>query len=331
MTLAVTMGDPAGIGGELTLQAWRARRDAGLPTFAAFDDPRRLHDLARVLGWSVPLAEIDCLEEAARVFSGALPVLPVALAEPAEAGSPNPANAAVVLASIDCAVAMAIAGKAAGVVTQPIHKATLYGTGFAFPGHTEYLAHLTGATEPSIMMLVGGGLRVVPITIHEPLKDAIARLSPEMIETAARRVADALVIDFDIPAPRLALAGLNPHAGEDGTLGREELEFIQPAARRLRAAGLRVTGPHAPDTMFHAMARAGYDAALCLYHDQALIPLKTLAFGEGVNITLGLSIVRTSPDHGTAFDIASKGIANPTSFFHALRLAAEMARRRHNT
>ncbi len=326
--LAVTMGDPAGIGGELTLAAWRQRANLDIPPFVAVDDPVRLRHLADVLGWAVPLRTVETPASAADCFADALPVLPVSLAHPAEAGRADPRNAPAVIASIDRAVELASTGLVAAVVTQPIHKATLYGSGFGFPGHTEYLAHLTQAAEPSIMMLAGGGLRVVPITVHEPLAAAIARLDAAMIETMARRVAVALQQDFGIASPRLALAGLNPHAGEDGALGGEEVRFIRPVADRLRAEGLRLSGPHAPDSMFHAAARAGYDAALCLYHDQALIPLKTLAFDEGVNITLGLSIVRTSPDHGTAFDIAGKGVANPASFIAALREARTIADRR---
>ena len=273
----------------------------------------------------MPLRCVDGLAEATTVFADALPVLPIALPGDVTPGQPNVANAPAVVASIDRAVALALSGAADGLVTQPVHKATLYGSGFAFPGHTEYLAHLSHAAEPSIMMLVGGGLRVVPLTIHEPLAEAIAHVDAATIETMAYRVTAALRQDFGIAHPRLALAGLNPHAGEDGALGDEEIRFIRPAADRLRAAGLAITGPHAPDSMFHAAARAQYDAALCLYHDQALIPLKTLAFDEGVNVTLGLSIVRTSPDHGTAFDIAGTGTANPASFIAALHLAHSIA------
>lgn len=325
MVLAVTMGDPAGIGGELTLAAWLRRDQIDVPAFVALDNPSRLASLAEKFGWTVPLRVVETAEEARDCFGDALPVLPVALATDAVPGQADPRNAPAVIASIDRAVAMAMDGQVEGLVTQPIHKATLYGSGFAFPGHTEYLAHLTKAAEPSIMMLAGAGLRVVPLTIHEALSSAIARLDGAMIETMAHRVAGALTQDFGIAAPRLALAGLNPHAGEDGALGDEEVRFIRPAAERLRAAGLNISGPHAPDSMFHAAARANYDAALCLYHDQALIPLKTLAFDEGVNITLGLSIVRTSPDHGTAFDIAGKGVANPASFIAALREAQMIA------
>jgi 4-hydroxythreonine-4-phosphate dehydrogenase len=326
--LAVTMGDPAGIGGELTLAAWRDRDSAGLQPFFAIDDPGRLSALAEVLGWQVPVQPISAPEEAVTYFSHALPVLPVDVPASVTLGEASPANAIAVIESIEIAVKYAMAGTVSGVVTQPVHKATLYGSGFKFPGHTEFLAHLTNAAEPSIMMLVGAGLRVVPLTIHEPLAKAIARLDGPMIETIARRVAQSLRQDFGITSPRIAIAGLNPHAGEDGTIGDEEVRFIGPAADTLRAEGMHILGPLAPDSMFHAAARAGYDAAICLYHDQGLIPLKTLAFDEGVNVTLGLPIVRTSPDHGTAFDIAGTGKASPTSFYAALRMADDIARRR---
>lgn len=326
--LAVTMGDPAGISGELTLAAWRDRNRMDLPPFVAIDNVERLAAVAAKLGWDLPVAAVSSVGEAAACFAGALPVLPLELPGEVILGQANPQNASAVTCSIERAVQLAMAGEVGGVVTQPVHKATLYGSGFAFPGHTEFLAHLTHATKPSIMMLAGAGLRVVPLTIHEPLAKAIARLNAEMIVETSLRVAEALRRDFGIASPRLALAGLNPHAGEDGAMGDEEIRFVRPAAEQLRALGVQVLGPLAPDSMFHAAARAQYDAAICLYHDQGLIPLKTLAFDEGVNITLGLSIVRTSPDHGTAFDIAGTGKASPASFFAALRMADEIARRR---
>ena len=326
--LAVTMGDPAGISGELTLAAWRDRSQKELPPFLAIDNAERLASVSRKLGWNMPVVEVSSVKEAAACFAGALPVLPLDLPGDVILGQANPRNASAITGSIERAVQLAMTGEVGGVVTQPVHKATLYGSGFAFPGHTEFLAHLTHAAKPSIMMLAGAGLRVVPLTIHEPLAKAIARLNAEMIVETSLRVAEALRRDFGIAAPRLALAGLNPHAGEDGAMGDEEIRYIRPAAEQLRALGVQVLGPLAPDSMFHAAARAQYDAAICLYHDQGLIPLKTLAFDEGVNITLGLSIVRTSPDHGTAFDIAGTGKASPASFFAALRMADEIARRR---
>lgn len=326
--LAVTMGDPAGISGELTLAAWRERIRAALPPFVAIDNPERLEAINRQLGWNVPLVPVTSVAEADACFAEALPVLTMDLPGTVILGQANPENANAVAHSIEKAVSLAMAGEVAGIVTQPVHKATLYGSGFSFPGHTEFLAHLTKAAKPSIMMLAGAGLRVVPLTIHEPLAQAIARLDAPMIVETSLRVAEALRRDFGIAKPRLALAGLNPHAGEDGAMGDEEIRYVRPAADQLRGMGLDVWGPLAPDSMFHAAARAKYDAAICLYHDQGLIPLKTLAFDEGVNITLGLSIVRTSPDHGTAFDIAGTGKASPASFFAALRMADEMARRR---
>jgi 4-hydroxythreonine-4-phosphate dehydrogenase len=322
------MGDPAGISGELTLAAWRERTSAALPPFLAIDNLERLEAVKQQLGWDVPLVAVASVAEAATCFAEALPVLTMPLPGTVTLGQANPENATAVARSIETAVSLAMTGEVAGIVTQPVHKATLYGSGFSFPGHTEFLAHLTKAAKPSIMMLAGAGLRVVPLTIHEPLAQAIARLDAPMIVETSLRVAEALRQDFGIAKPRLALAGLNPHAGEDGAMGDEEIRYIRPAADQLRGMGLDVWGPLAPDSMFHAAARAQYDAAICLYHDQGLIPLKTLAFDEGVNITLGLSIVRTSPDHGTAFDIAGTGTASPASFFAALCMADEMARRR---
>ena len=326
--LAVTMGDPAGISGELTLAAWRDRQTAKLPPFLAIDNTARLEALRDKLGWDVPIAEVHSMADARACFAAALPVLPMTLPGEVTFGQANPENARAVVGSIEVAVRLARSGEVGGIVTQPVHKATLYGSGFPFPGHTEYLAHLTDAAKPSIMMLAGAGLRVVPLTIHEPLVKAIARLDAPLIVETSLRVADALRQDFGIAEPRLALAGLNPHAGEDGAMGDEEIRFVRPAAEQLRNKGIDILGPLAPDSMFHAKARAQYDAAICLYHDQGLIPLKTLAFDEGVNITLGLSIVRTSPDHGTAFDIAGTGKASPLSFHAALRMADEIARRR---
>lgn len=319
------MGDPAGIGGEITLKAWLQRKSDCIPAFCAVDNVERLRRLAARLGWEVPVVAVDTVADAASRFPQALPVFPVAAPVPDTLGAPDSRSMAAIIESIETAARLAIEGEVVGMVTQPIHKSSLYGKGFAFPGHTEFLGHLTGTEAAPIMMLAGPDLRVVPVTIHQSLVSAIASLSGDRIEDTAIRVAHALTADFGIERPRLALAGLNPHAGEDGALGDEEVRFIRPAADRLRARGLAIAGPLAPDSMFHAKARAGYDAAICMYHDQALIPLKTLAFYEGVNITLGLPIVRTSPDHGTAFDIAGKGVANPASFIAALRQAKAIA------
>ena len=316
--LALTMGDPAGIGGELTVRAWQTLRASG-PVFTVIDDPARLR--------GVPVRAVDSLAEAARVFAEALPVLPLKLAATPVPGHPDSANAAAVIASIERAVRLALAQEAAAVVTNPISKAVLYAAGFPHPGHTEFLAALTGCAHP-VMMLANDFLRVVPVTIHVSLRAALDGLSTEAIVTASRITAAALRRQFGIAAPRLAMAGLNPHAGEGGAMGDEEARLIAPAIAALRAEGIDVTGPHPPDTMFTPAARGGYDAAICMYHDQALIPLKTLDLASGVNITLGLPIIRTSPDHGTAFDIAGTGRADPASLIAALRLAATLAQRR---
>ncbi|HYZ63268.1 MAG TPA: 4-hydroxythreonine-4-phosphate dehydrogenase PdxA [Acetobacteraceae bacterium] len=319
--LALTMGDPAGIGGELTLKAWSLLHRTG-PEFMALDDPDRL----RAVDPCVKLRQVGSVAEARAVFADALPVLPTKLAVPARPGHPDPANAGPVLASIEQAVRLAQDGQASAVVTNPISKATLYRAGFPHPGHTEFLGALTGAAHP-VMMLANPHLRVVPVTVHLALRAALDLLSEDLIVSAARITAAALRDRFGIARPRLAVAGLNPHAGEAGALGTEEATLIQPAMDRLRAEGIEVTGPHPPDTMFTPSARAGYDAAICMYHDQGLIPLKTLDMASGVNVTLGLPIIRTSPDHGTAFDIAGTNRADPSSLIAALRMAAEMGAR----
>ena len=312
------MGDPAGIGGEITAGAWRALRDAG-PVFFALDDPSRLGELA-------PVEVVDSPGQAASVFPRAIPVLPVALAARPLPGRPDAANAPAILASIERAVRLAQSGQAAAVVTNPISKALLTGAGFPHPGHTEFLGALLGQPRP-VMMLANAHLRVVPVTVHVALRQALALLSTDAILHAARVTAAALRDQFGVPHPRLAVAGLNPHAGEAGTMGDEEGRIILPAIEALRAEGIAVTGPYPPDTMFTPQARMAYDAAICMYHDQALIPLKTLDMAHGVNITLGLPIVRTSPDHGTAFDIAGQGRADPSSLIAALRLASALGRR----
>ena len=325
--LALTMGDPAGIGGELTLRAWIALRNGRIP-FVALDDPERLRDLATRMGLDVPIAVVESAAEATARFPSALPVMPVPLAEPARPGHPSRANAIAVVRSIEIATRLAQAGEAGAVVTNPINKAALYDAGFAHPGHTEFLAELTGAIGKQIMMLASPSLRVVPVTVHASLRNAIAMLSTDMIVAATRTTAASLRRDFGIPHPRLGIAGLNPHAGEQGALGDDEARIIVPAMDILRAEGIDVSGPWPPDTMFTPLARTKYDAAICMYHDQALIPLKTLDMDRGVNVTLGLPIVRTSPDHGTAYDIAGQGIANPTSLIAALELAATLAMKR---
>jgi 4-hydroxythreonine-4-phosphate dehydrogenase len=326
LPLAVTMGEPAGIGGEIALKAWLAGN--GMPPFFLIDDPERLASLAARLGWMVPVRPIAAPDEAPKVFSEALPVMPIKSRLRGRPGHPDPADATAVIGAIETAVAEVLGGRALAVVTNPIHKESLYRAGFTHPGHTEFLAELAGAAEAPVMMLAGRGLRVVPVTIHLPLRRAIEGLRPAAIVHAGRVAAAALRRDFGIAAPVLAVAGLNPHAGEGGALGREESEIIAPAIAELRAAGIAVEGPVPADAMFHDAARGAYDAALCMYHDQALIPIKTIDFFGAVNVTLGLPFVRTSPDHGTALALAGSGTARPDSLIAALRLAAEMAARR---
>jgi 4-hydroxythreonine-4-phosphate dehydrogenase len=325
--LALTMGDPAGIGGELSLRAWLKLRHGG-HCFVALDDPEQLAALARALSLDVPIAAVASLDEAGAAFASALPVLPIRLANTPRPGHPDKANAQAVVASIENAASLALRGTAGGMVTNPINKAALYDAGFAYPGHTEFLAALTGVHGKQVMMLACPQLRVVPVTVHVSLRNALATLTADLIVAVARTAEAALQRDFGIARPRLAIAGLNPHAGEQGALGDEETTIIAPAIAALRNTGLDVTGPWPPDTMFTATARARYDAAICMYHDQALIPLKTLDMDHGVNVTLGLPIVRTSPDHGTAYDIAGKGVADPSSLIAAIELAASLAERR---
>jgi len=319
------MGDPAGIGGELSLKAWLARR-AGRP-FVALDDPDRLSGIARELGLDVPVRAVNAAGAAGAVFLDALPVLPIKLGAAPAPGQADPANAPAVIASIEQATKLTLAGETAAVVTNPIHKSTLYGTGFAYPGHTEFLAALTGAKLP-VMMLASPDMRVVPITVHASLRRMLDMITTDRIVTVCRVTAAALREHWGIASPRLAIAGLNPHAGEDGTMGEEEITIIAPAIEQLRAEGYHVTGPWAADSMFTAEARQNYDVAMGMYHDQALIPLKTLDMRHGVNTTLGLPIIRTSPDHGTAFAIAGKGIADATSLIAAIDLAAALATRK---
>ena len=327
LPLVITMGEPAGIGGEIVLKAWLGRCDE-TPPFYLIDDPERIAALARRLSWSVPIRPIDDPEEALAVFAEALPVAPIGMPLRALPAHPDPADAPAILSAIETGVGHVLSGKAAALVTNPIHKDNLYRAGFRYPGHTEYLAALAGATKAPVMMLVCPALRVVPVTIHLALHQAIRELSTAAIVHAGRVAAAALRRDFGVAAPTLAVAGLNPHAGEAGGLGHEEIEIIEPAIAELKMAGIDARGPLAADTMFHAEARQAYDAALCMYHDQALIPIKTIDFHGGVNVTLGLPFVRTSPDHGTAFAIAGRGVARADSLIAALRLAADMAARR---
>ena len=327
--IALTMGDPAGIGPEIAVAAWQNRRKEQVPPFALYADASLI---ARHAGASA-IAKVQSAAEAAALFDASLPLLDVPLAVASVAGRPDARNAPATIASIDRAFADVARGAASAIVTNPIAKSVLYAAGFSAPGHTEYLGVLSSSRWPGeaatpIMMLCAAPLRVVPVTIHVPLKDVPCLLTVDKIVTAARITAAALTRDFAIPSPRLAVTGLNPHAGEDGALGTEDRDIVAPAIAALRAEGIAASGPHAADTLFHERARRDYDAVIAMYHDQALIPIKTLAFDEGVNVTLGLPFVRTSPDHGTAFDIAGKGVANAASLVAALRLAADMSARR---
>ncbi|WP_112662974.1 4-hydroxythreonine-4-phosphate dehydrogenase PdxA [Microvirga flavescens] len=329
--ILLTQGDPAGIGPEISLKAWLMRKEAGLPPFAILAEPGHLRHLAQSLSWDVPIAETD-LSGATSVFNRALPVIPLNLdmGGPVRPGHPDAAHAPAIIASIEKAVRHVQAGEAAALVTNPIAKHVLYEAGFSHPGHTEFLASLAkepGGTAPHpVMMLWSETLAVVPVTVHIPLKDVPQALTTDLIVTTGRLVARDLQARFGIAHPRLAVAGLNPHAGEHGALGAEDEAIVAPAIEILRKEGIAAEGPLPADTMFHARARKNYDAALAMYHDQALIPIKTIAFDEGVNVTLGLPFIRTSPDHGTAFDIAGKGIARPDSLIAAIKLAARLAR-----
>ncbi len=324
--LAMTMGDPAGIGPELALAAWRDRTSS--PPFFVFAAPGVLAAAARRAGLAAPVIETDPAGAAA-AFSKGLPVVPLKNAVEEAPGRPSAANAAATIESIARAVEAVREGAARAVVTNPIAKAVLYEAGFRFPGHTEYLGDLAkawGGPSFPVMMIWSEALKVVPVTIHIPLAEAPQALTAELIVKTARVVDRDLRARFGLKRPRLAVAGLNPHAGEGGTMGREEIAIIIPAIEALRAEGVDAFGPLPADTMFHPKARARYDVALTMYHDQGLIPAKTLAFDDGVNVTLGLPFVRTSPDHGTAFDIAGKGVANPASLIAALKLADRLTR-----
>ncbi len=329
--LALSLGDPAGVGPEIVAKAWSALRDTG-PPFVVVGE----HDLmaaampARMKG---AVRRVSSPGEAMEVFASALPVIDLPLVSPVVAGKSSPAHAGAVIRWIETAVGLALSGAVSGLVTAPIAKAPLYAAGFAFPGHTEFLAELTAGApfegeRGPVMMLVAGDLRTALVTIHQPLRDAIAALDQEMVVHVGRVTAEALARDFGIPSPRLVLAGLNPHAGEGGTIGREEIDILNPAAARLRALGIDCSDARPADSLFHPAARATYDAALCLYHDQALIPVKTVDFWGGVNVTLGLPIVRTSPDHGVGYDIAGRGLARADSLIAAIRLAAKIAAQR---
>ena len=322
--LAVSMGDPAGIGPEVIAKAWAAREAERLAPFFAVGDARAISAV-----WSGPVTRIFDPAEANQVFASALPVLNVEDGGDITPGTPDVDGARCALHALEIAAGLARSGTARALVTGPVSKAQLYQIGFTHPGQTEFVAERCGiAGENAVMMLAGPTLRVVPITTHVPLASVSGLLSVDLIVAKARATARGLIRNFGILMPRLAFAGFNPHAGEGGAIGREEIDFILPAIEILREEGIDATGPFAADTMFHARARATYDAALCCYHDQALVPLKTLHFDEGVNITLGLPIVRTSPDHGTAFGIAGQDRAEPGATIAAIQLAASAAERR---
>ena len=323
--LAITMGEPAGVGGEIVLKCWQRRQKDRLVPFYVIDSPGRLREMSLELKLEVPIREIEEASQVHEWFDDALPVLAIDLPVNVSPGHPDPANGDAVVQSIDRAVAATRDGSASGIVTSPIHKASLYRAGFDYPGHTEYLGMLADRPQ-AVMMLVIPGLRVVPVTTHLSLLDAIQTLSADAIVRVGRVCNQSLVERFGISHPRLVVAALNPHAGEEDQFGDEERTLIRPAIDLLVREGIDARGPVPADTMFHAAAREAYDAAICMYHDQALIPLKTIDFEGGVNVTLGLPFIRTSPDHGTAFDIAGKGIANETSMLAAMNLAAQMAR-----
>lgn len=327
--LVLTMGEPGGIGPDVTVAAWSMRDSLRLPPFYCLADPDMLAERARLLGIDCPI-EIVPPEDAAACIEHALPVVRLDNEIKATPGRLDSANAHAVIEAIARAVGDVRSGAAAAIVTNPINKKALYDAGFNYPGHTEFLGTLsaswTGKPGTPVMMLAGPELKAVPVTIHIPLKDVPRVLTEALIVDTALIVANDLKNRFAIARPRLAIAGLNPHAGESGAFGDEEERIIRPAIEILKAAGIDVSGPHSADAMFHEKARTAYDAAICMYHDQALIPAKTLSFSETVNVTLGLAFVRTSPDHGTALDIAGTGKADPASLGAALRLAGELTR-----
>lgn len=330
--IVVTMGEPGGIGGEITLKAWQQLRATG-PCFYAIADPEHLSNLG------APVAIIEHGQQAGRHFTEQLPVLPIGARIHSVPGAADPQNAGWVISSIEQGVKAILMNEASAVVTNPIQKSSLLDSGFQFPGHTEFLGKLTDGTpmefynanarrRGTVMMIAGPSLKAIPVTVHTALRDAISTLTADRIIDTVLIANEALILDFGITKPRIAISGLNPHAGETGNLGSEEIEIIMPAIDTLKSQGLDVYGPYSADTMFHTTARDRYDVAVCMYHDQALIPAKTLSFDEGVNVTLGLPIIRTSPDHGTALDIAGKNIARPDSLIAAIILAGKMSKNR---
>ena len=328
--LALTCGDPASIGGELTLKAWQDKALKGIAPFVYIGDADHLQKIAEKLQFRIPIQRINKPREAIDIFNEYLPVLHQKLTVNSELGKPDSTNANCVIGSIETAVKLVQDGQCRAVVTNAIAKNILYDAGFQHPGHTEFLQHLANVAEPqknykSVMMLACSQLRVVPITIHIPLMDVAGKLDGDLIYDTAKIVAQDLKTYFNIDNAKMTFAGLNPHAGEAGAMGNEDVDVILPAVQRLNADGFNAVGPLPADTMFHTAARAQYDVALGMYHDQVLIPIKTLDFDKGVNVTLGLPFIRTSPDHGTAFNIAGQGIANPSSLIAALKMAHKMA------
>jgi 4-hydroxythreonine-4-phosphate dehydrogenase len=328
LPLALTLGEPAGIGPDLTIQLWRRRAELRLPVFYLIADTEFIKQRARLLGVDIALRAV-APAQASETFAHALPIVPLDALITALPGTPDASSAPAAIASIRRAVKDVLAGSAAAIVTNPVAKNVLYRSGFAEPGHTEFLAKLmqetTGKAARPVMMLWAPELAVVPVTIHLPLKNVVSQLTSDLVAETGRIVANDLTARFGISRPRIAVAGLNPHAGEEGALGEEDGAIVAPAVQQLQAEGIDAVGPLPADSLFHERARAAYDVALCMYHDQALIPIKTLAFDHAVNVTLGLPFVRTSPDHGTAFDIAGKGTADPSSLIAALTLAARLS------
>lgn len=330
LPLALTQGDPAGIGPDIAIAAWAKRHETGLPPFVFIGDPDVVASRAALIGIDLAIETCEAAD-AGQVFERAFPVLPLPVGFEVQAGQPHIGAAHATIKAIETAVALTAEGKTAAVVTNPIAKSVLYEAGFGFPGHTEFLAdlalRLNGRQVTPVMMIAGPKVRVVPVTIHIPVKDVPAALTEELIMETCRIIDTDLKQKFGIAAPRLAIAGLNPHAGEDGAIGIEDRDIIHPAVIGLRKEGIDAFGPLPADTMFHDAARKRYDVAVCMYHDQALIPAKALGFDDSVNVTLGLPFIRTSPDHGTAFGIAGQGVANEASLVAALKMAAEIAGR----
>jgi len=336
MPLAVSMGEPAGIGPDIVLNAWFIREQAALPPFFVCSEERLLTSRVQALGLDVPVEQIDQPDQALSVFPNALPFIALDGKTKGTPGHPSPDDPPLILQSLEKCLELCLSGAASGLVTCPINKAALYNDGFTYQGHTDFLAdrlhQITGTAVTELMMLCAPSLqpplRVVPLTVHQPLRDVAPSLTPDAIVTASQQLDSSLKGELGIAQPKIAVAGLNPHAGEEGALGTEEQEIIIPAIKALKVQGLTIEGPFPADTLFHAEARQHFDAFLCMYHDQALIPIKTLDFHGGVNVTLGLPIIRTSPDHGTGFDIAGTGKARPDSFIAAVHQANQMAENR---